>query len=90
MSQSPGDPAQLKVALQAAETMRAADVDPAGVAHCLLYLHARSVDLEQLLRVVDRYLRFGMPDHELSEMRVLVERLREQASGGEGDSTLPL
>lgn len=94
MTEHVHEPESLRAAVAAAEAMRAGDDDPAGVAHWLLRLHANSVDFEELLRVVDRYLRFGMPDHELSEMRVLVERLRERHLGDdhsdEVDSTLPL
>ena len=54
----------------------------------------RSEVLEELLRVTERYLVFGMPEHELSEMERLVEQLREQEfSDDEGDGVadaLPL
>ncbi|MCP5431532.1 MAG: hypothetical protein H6962_15950 [Chromatiaceae bacterium] len=46
------------------------------------------------MQVTDRYLRFGMPEHELSQMRLLVGRLREPQlaadDSDEVDSTLPI
>jgi hypothetical protein len=94
MSRHPTPPDSLKAALAAAERLRASDSDPGGVAHWLLRTHSRCESLESLLVVVDRYLQFGMPEHELSEMRRLVDRLRERDSpdghGDEAGRTLPL
>jgi hypothetical protein len=74
--------------------MRAEGADPHGVARWLEHYQRRCDGLEALLRVTDRYLRFGMPEHELSEMRLLVSRLREgerpPERAGEVDDTLPL
>ena len=87
-------PESLKDALAAAERLRASDSDPDGVAHWMLRMHTRCASLESLLTVVDRYLRFGMPEHELTEMRRLVDHLREREltddHSDEVDSTLPL
>lgn len=81
-------------ALAAAARMRDADVDPHKIALSLLYLDARAEQYEGLLTVVDRFLRFGMPEHELAEMRQLVERLRESRlateDADEVDATLPI
>jgi hypothetical protein len=81
-------------ALDAAARMSDADVDPHSLAASLRYLHARSASLEALFHVTDRYLRFGMPEHELTEMRQLVAQLREEqlAADGSGDvdATLPI
>ena len=90
------DDRQLKTALAAAERMREQDVDPHFLAAALLHLQARCQALESLYRASDRYLRFGLPEHELSELRLLVEALRESdsAAAGEDDDdiehTLPL
>jgi hypothetical protein len=85
---------ELKAALLAAEAMRAEGADPHHVALTLRYLYQRCKALESLLLATDRYLRFGMPEHELSEMRLLVGRLREDALSAEDsdevDSTLPI
>jgi hypothetical protein len=84
----------LRQALAAAARMRAEDADPHGVARWLQHCQRRCEGLEALLRITDRYLRFGMPEHELSEMRLLVSRLREAERSperaSEVDDTLPL
>ena len=94
MSQRRPLPDDLKEALTAATQMRAEDNDIHHVAKWLQRFHGRCQGLEELLIVTDRFLRFGMPEHELSEMRRLVERLREaDLSAGDSDavdSTLPL
>ena len=94
MSTRRHDPDDLKEALVAAEQMRAENRDPHHVAKWLRRYHRRCRDLEELLVETDRFLRFGMPEHELSEMRRLVGRLREAelAAGDrdEVDSTLPI
>jgi hypothetical protein len=87
-------PAQLERALAAARTLREAGADGEHLGWVVECLHQRCADLEALLVLVDRYLRFGMPEHELAQMRRLADRLREHAAGGareerhEGD--LPL
>ena len=88
------DANELKVALSGAEEMREEGNDPRHIALTLRYLYGRCRQFEALLQVTDRYLRFGMPEHELSEMRRLVSHLREEAlSSGDADEvdgTLPL
>ena len=74
------EPDDLKEALAAAVQMREENTDTHHVAKWLRRYHRRCQALEQLLLVTDRYLRFGMPEHELSEMRVLVSHLRETAA----------
>ena len=69
---------QLDLAVATAERMRLRDVDPHYVARVLLHLRQRNEHLEQLLIHVDRYLRFGMDEHELTALHRLVERLREE------------
>jgi hypothetical protein len=72
------DSAELITALAGAEQMRAEGNDPRHIAMSLRYLHERCRGLEELLLVTDRFLRFGMPEHELTEMRRLVAHLREE------------
>ena len=88
------DAEELKVALAGAEEMRAQGNDPSHIALTLRYLYQRCHQFEALLQVTDRYLRFGMPEHELSEMRRLVGHLREDELAAEDsdevDATLPL
>ena len=66
----------------------------ADLAKALRYLHDRNIALQALLVATDKYLRFGMPEHELSQMRVLVNRLREPELAADDskdiDSTLPI
>ena len=85
---------ELKAALAGAEEMRAEGNDPRHIAMSLRYLHERCQGLEELLQITDRFLRFGMPEHELTEMRRLVAHLREDAlAAGDSDevnATLPL
>lgn len=88
------DSAELQIALAGAEEMRVGGNDPRHIALCLRYLHERCQGLEELLLITDRFLRFGMPEHELTEMRRLVARLREEepdvGSHHEIGATLPL
>ena len=72
------DPEQIEQALSAAERMREHDVDPHHLAHTLLYLHQRNQRLEEVLRRTDCYLRFGLADTALAQLRKLVQRLREE------------
>ena len=69
----------MKLAMDAAERMLGAKVDPHHMAYCLLYLDKRLRGLEKLLEQTDRYLRFGMDDRELSEMRKTVDKLHAKA-----------
>lgn len=85
---------ELAAALSAADAMRAQDDDPHHLATALHYLADRCQNLEDLLKVADRYLRFGLPEHELSEMRLLVDRLRAGGASHRDhpdvDDTLPI
>lgn len=82
---------ELELALSAAERMRERDVDPHHLARALLYLHQRNERLEEVLQRTDRYLRFGMAEAELAQLRKLVQRLREEEYSDrplEGDSSM--
>lgn len=87
-------PQQLREAVAAARARREAGADGDHLGWAVEALHQRCADLEQLLVLVDRYLRFGMPEQELAQMRRLADRLREDGARGarserhEGD--LPL
>ncbi len=87
-------PQQLREAVAVAWARREAGADGDYLGWAVEALHQRCADLEQLLVLVDRYLRFGMPEQELAQMRRLVDRLREDGARGarserhEGD--LPL
>ena len=94
MSDSRTAAARIGVAIAAAEQMRDEGRDPQHIAAALHYLQQRCMALESLLTVTDRYLRFGLPEHELSQMRLLVGRLREAqlaaTDSDEVDATLPI
>ncbi|OOZ36684.1 hypothetical protein BOW51_05915 [Solemya velesiana gill symbiont] len=67
----------METALDAARRMRAADVDPHHIAHCLIYLQDRSVLMEDLLTRIERYLHFGLPEEEHIRIQWLVDKIRE-------------
>lgn len=94
MTGSPPSRQQCETAYEAARRMREREVDPHHLAATLLYLRQRCQRLDELLELSDRYLRFGLPEHELSEMRLLVEALREaepaDADARPGGDTLPI
>ncbi len=71
------EPETLERARKLAEAMRAQDKDKYGLAHVLLYLDERNRMLEELYRKAEYYLRFGMGERELTELRLAVERIRE-------------
>ena len=75
-------PVQLAEALAAARALRESGRDDSHLAWALECVHARCMTREELLRQVDRYLRFGMPEHELAQMRRLSDHLRGQALAG--------
>ncbi len=79
----------LDTALQAAERMRILGVDPHHLARSLLYLQQRNERLEEVLRWVDRYLRFGLAEKEQAQLRRLVQRLREEDERGGEDPDAP-
>ena len=85
---------EIEEALAAAMDMRATGEDVHHVTRLLSYLYQRCESLEQLLEVTDRYLRFGMPEAELSKMRRLVDALRQEEPlerrAGRTERTLPL
>ena len=85
---------ELGIALDAAQRMHDQDIDPHHLALSLRYLHARCQSLEDLHQLIDRYLRFGMPEHELSELHRHLGRLRESDRAADRergiDDPLPL
>jgi hypothetical protein len=68
---------ELEIALDAAARMREWGVDPHHVAHVMLYLDQRNQRLNDVVRRVDRYVRFGLPERELTQLRRLIQDLRE-------------
>ena len=69
---------ELETALDAARRMREFGVDPHHLAHSLLYMNERNEALGNLLQRVDRYVRFGLPETELTKLRRQIQTLREE------------
>ncbi len=69
---------EFRIALDEAERIREAGTDSHSLAKCLLYLHQRNSDLEQVLEHLEKYLRFGLPVEEHSALVRLVEEMRER------------
>jgi len=69
---------ELKIALDEAERIRDAEEDQHYLAQCLIYLHQRNSDLEQILEHLEKYLRFGLPVEEHSALVRLVDGIRER------------
>ena len=69
---------ELETALDAARRMREFGVDPHHLAHSLLYMNERNEALGNLLQRVDRYVRFGLPEIELTKLRHQIQALREE------------
>lgn len=80
---------ELETALQAAERMRGLGIDPHHLAHTLLYLQQRSERVEEIVRRTDRYLRFGLAERELTQLRRLIQQLREEDERLDEDSEIP-
>ncbi|MCP3671143.1 MAG: hypothetical protein GY814_12065 [Gammaproteobacteria bacterium] len=68
---------EFRIALDEAERIRDADEDLNHIAKCLLYLHQRNGDLEQILAHLEKYLRFGLPVEEHSVLIRLVDGIKE-------------
>ena len=67
----------LKQAVEAAELLRERTDDEDRVAHSLLYLYQRNGRLEKIVSLVDRYLNFGTPKDEHSQLVRLLKELHE-------------
>lgn len=79
---------QIRQALEAAERMHMRDLDPHHLAVTVRYLANRNEILEQLAIQVDRVLRFGLAEQEMTKLRRMIGQLRDQdeaAEQGKGD-----
>lgn len=76
------DPAAKTKALAAAESLREAG-DTDGMAHYLFYLHDRNQKLEAVYDAIKHYLHSGMAVHELSVLKLLIEKTERAAYGHE-------
>jgi len=82
------EPETMEKILKLAEAMRAQNKDKYRLAHALLYLDERNQMLEDLYHKAERYIRFGMGEHELTDLRLAVERIREADVEEADDSAL--
>ena len=71
------EPEIMDKVLKLAEAMRAQGKDKYRLAQALLYLDERNRMLEDLYQKAEKYLRFGMGEHELTELRMAVEKVHE-------------
>jgi hypothetical protein len=67
---------ELKAALEEAERIRESGDDPSFVAKSLLYLHQRNSDLEKILVHAERYIQFGLPVEEHTQLKLLLEEAK--------------
>jgi len=70
-------PEVMEKVLKLAEAMRDQGKDKYRLAQALLYLDERNRMLEDLYQKAEHYIRFGMGEHELTALRVAVEKVRE-------------
>lgn len=75
---------ELDMALDAAERMRGADIDPHHLAKSLLYLHQRDQLLEKLLVRVELFIKFGLPEDEHARLVRLLEEIRRKETRESG------
>jgi hypothetical protein len=82
------DKETLSRVLQLAHSMRDSDRDRYDLARVLLYLEERNRALEDVLQRAEYYVRFGMGDHELTELRQVIQKLREEEQRQSQDSSM--
>lgn len=75
-------------ALELADAMRSRGRDKYNLGHALLYLKERNVLLEDLRNKAEYYIRFGMAEKELRDLRSALSKLREQDASDTEDSSL--
>jgi hypothetical protein len=83
---------ELKAALAEAEQIRESGEDPHFLAKSLLYLHQRNQDLEKVLEHAERYIQFGLPVEEHTQLQLLLEeaKTRELRSMGKESEEMGL
>jgi hypothetical protein len=83
---------ELKAALEEAERIRESGEDPCFLAKSLQYLHQRNSDLEKIMAHAERYIQFGLPVEEHTQLKLLLEeaKTRELRSMGEEQEEMGL
>lgn len=78
---------EMQQALEAAHELLGGDVPADAVGRYLLYLHGRNQILETIAQVVERYLKFGLPEIEHSKLLSLLETLRDETRSESAEET---
>jgi hypothetical protein len=83
---------ELKAALEEAERIRESGEDPYFIAKTLLYLQQRNNDLEKVMEHAERYIQFGLPVEEHTQLKLLLEeaKTRELRSKGQESEEMGL
>ena len=71
------DEEEMRKVIALAEAMREKDQDKYKLAYALLYLLERNKLLEEVRKRAEYYVRFGMPEKELSNLRLALEKIHE-------------
>lgn len=85
------DKAQITAALEGVHQLLGENELGDAIARYLLYLHERDQVMEDIVVALDRYLRFGHPEHEHSVLVRLLQKLRDlETTKEEGNSPFGL
>ena len=79
---------EMDKALELAAAMRDKDQDKYNLGYALLYLQERNRMLEDMRRKADYYVRFGMGQKELTDLRIALEQLHEMEVGDADDTSM--
>ena len=74
-------------AVKLAEALRDKGKDQYKLGCVLLYLHERNKILEDLRKKAEYYVRFGMGEQELSNLRLALEKIHDMDVGEADDSS---
>jgi hypothetical protein len=77
---------EFQAALEEAERLREDEEDTYFLAKSLFYLYKRNLELEQVMEHLERFLQFGLPVEEHSELIRIVEQVREEERRERGEN----
>ncbi|WP_456405605.1 hypothetical protein [Thiolapillus sp.] len=81
------DDEEMKRVVALAEAMREKGKDKYKLGYALLYLLERNKLLEEVRKRAEYYVRFGMGEQELSNLRLALEKMHEADVGDADDSS---